>query len=921
MFSHKLDLLARICTFAFSQIDLYKKDYLEELSKIEKIESYEKYFKVEFMEDIYVNLNLNNRISNLDEVNLLFKKFYPRKEIMASNDIYGYYMSLLSKLSKSFICHRNGKIAFKYWKSEGGEDFIGPYDGINKIAYWNSLNRIFTTDILVIKYLLDNNMDNERYLEGYYFTLMLEDTQLDKILKKGVAETHVHKNAGINFYISWQNLMDLTGKKESDFEEIKFMNKIVGKEGIQNYVRGAAICRLVIANYLKYCNYDKEKFETHVDKTFKETSDVYKLIMDIYYGKTLIQYEYKFEDIWDEILKHINLNSVDDNPKTEIKKDILNKVFTDESYLKTSMENIFLFKCLKHMDENHEDEYFNKIFIQYIRIKNEVFQNKVQGNLIKGLENFQKYFKRSKQYKKIDKVFTETEYWRLVLENQFQNEHLEKLELRASMEVGSKEFISSKIKKTVKHMLEAYKGILVDKENLNKEKYESFGGRIPKIAQKVPRIGLVFHLLKSPDRQDSDKCWINYSSNEDEIQELHFGEHRKAYLNQIEALNELRESIPGLSDYIIGIDAASSENDTEPWVFAPVYEKARDSSYNKLFYNNIYNERIKNLGFTFHVGEDFRHLLTGLRRIDEVITHFKFHAGDRIGHGIALGVDVKKWVENHRVVILPRIEYLENLLWIWGVYKDGYYDKCFDSTYLEQEIMKHAEKIYQVMDGITIYNLWKAYRNKFKEFKPNESLRGDVDDDYTEEQCSLFCKYGNQNYCMFWNEEKLSHVQHCKCYLERMLEPIQIEVKYHDIEMLKHVQKIMCSKVSRKAIVVETNPSSNVAIGEVYSIFEHYIYNLNKRGLGEEAGIENSIMISINSDDPSVFNTNVSNEFAYIFYSLQEKDYSREEILLWIDKIRQYGMDSSFIEDRELDLCDIDIKIEELNQLIAHLEA
>ena len=60
-------------------------------------------------------------------------------------------------------------------------------------------------------------------------------------------------------------------------------------------------------------------------------------------------------------------------------------------------------------------------------------------------------------------------------------------------------------------------------------------------------------------------------------------------------------------------------------------------------------------------------------------------------------------------------------------------------------------------------------------------------------------------------------------------------------------------------------------------------------------------MVSINSDDPSVFNTNVSNEFAYIFYSLQEKGYSREDILLWIDKIRKYGMDSSFIKDRKLE--------------------
>ena len=71
-------------------------------------------------------------------------------------------------------------------------------------------------------------------------------------------------------------------------------------------------------------------------------------------------------------------------------------------------------------------------------------------------------------------------------------------------------------------------------------------------------------------------------------------------------------------------------------------------------------------------------------------------------------------------------------------------------------------------------------------------------------------------------------------------------------------------------------------------------------------------MVSINSDDPSVFNTNVSNEFAYIFYSLQEKGYSREDILLWIDKIRKYGMDSSFIEDRHMQTHEIIIEIDKI---------
>lgn len=36
----------------------------------------------------------------------------------------------------------------------------------------------------------------------------------------------------------------------------------------------------------------------------------------------------------------------------------------------------------------------------------------------------------------------------------------------------------------------------------------------------------------------------------------------------------------------------------------------------------------------------------------------------------------------------------------------------------------------------------------------------------------LFCKYGKKDRSIIWDEETLSHAMHCRCYLEKMLEPI-----------------------------------------------------------------------------------------------------------------------------------------------------
>ena len=50
------------------------------------------------------------------------------------------------------------------------------------------------------------------------------------------------------------------------------------------------------------------------------------------------------------------------------------------------------------------------------------------------------------------------------------------------------------------------------------------------------------------------------------------------------------------------------------------------------------------------------------------------------------------------------------------------------------------------------------------------------------------------------------------------------------------------------------------------------------------------IMVTVNSDDPAVFNTNVENELSYIYYAMEHSGYPKEDILIWLDQVRE--MDS-----------------------------
>lgn len=64
----------------------------------------------------------------------------------------------------------------------------------------------------------------------------------------------------------------------------------------------------------------------------------------------------------------------------------------------------------------------------------------------------------------------------------------------------------------------------------------------------------------------------------------------------------------------------------------------------------------------------------------------------------------------------------------------------------------------------------------------------------------------------------------------------------------------------------------------------------------EDGKDDHCVLVTINSDDPIIFNTSNENEMAYIYHALVHEGYQREKIMDWIDKIRQMGLDGSFVK-------------------------
>ncbi|EGT4137016.1 hypothetical protein EQZ09_04125 [Clostridium perfringens] len=906
MLNNKLDLRVSLLTFIFNNKIMLEENLLDEIILKNSKKSISKLFNI---------LNKKNNLTNLDEVNLLIKNYYSKEIYKKYNIKELYFIDRMSNLANEFISTRDDRFILKYWTCDDSK-LLGEYNNINRIAMWNTLSREVVVDNMVFQYLLNKGMKENIYLSKYHSLVHIEDLQLQQILSKGVAETHLHVNAGINFEIKWMELMS------SDFGKLGLKNiniasygEISDEEAIY-MIKQASIIRILLANFIfnrrynthfnsfyiesefdtcnckdNYCEYNK--FSNNIDKILRfnlnlELDEWFNTLKQNYIDVSYYDYEnnpLNSSISWDERLRN---------------KDWINKI-ARRKVRGASIENIFLFECFKgvneHCDEDHlcgdlrDDKIFVKLFYKYLLIKNIIYNLANEDNKIKGLDKFTDNFRVSTKLSSLNDM--RDMKMMLGLHCQLENKNLSKLEFRISFpSCNRKSKMEKECIRSLISFFDFYYKLLKDIENGKIEKYI------------VPKLGIIYHLIKMTD--DDEKCWINYV-NDEYSKSLYYMKNREVYGFQIDILTNLRNTVPYLSKYIIGIDTASVEHYTEPWVFAPIFKKARENEQRILVSNEeYYPSSISSLGFTFHVGEDFRHILTGLRNIYEVITQLNFRAGDRIGHGIVLGIDIEKWIEKNEIVILPRIEYLENLLWTWHMYtKDGISIE-YDINYIERKILEISKEIYGQENIITVSMLYRAYLDKFNNYSIKICEKEEIcnidtcigNDEFFSNESFEFCS--NFSKCdkieelkkTSWNLNKLKCANHCKVYLKRMNEPIEIKINRKDLTIFRDLQCKVKNIVIERGIVVETNPTSNRAIGQIENIFEHYISNLN------DVTKENNMLVTINTDDPCVFNSNINNEYAYIFYSLLHKGYERSLVLKWIDEVRQVALDTSFIKNR-----------------------
>ena len=779
------------------------------------------------------------------------------------------------------------------------------------------MSRLVVPDLFIAAFYVEAGMSKPSNLYGQGNNIELADKTLGKILCKGTAETHMHFNAGMEYNYLWQKMMDLriwNAAVESEKSYNKFSQKCnIGIESV--------IFRILCADYIENASEKYRDFQSYI--TACNSYGIENVMNKMTEGEEIIWIT-EFRQMY-KVLRYIgmaqNLYDEEDNDY------LFATIYRPYRYCRTSSELIFLFRCLSFLKQNGNDLWLMRLFLQYLRRKNGYFSEIIQTNNIQGLANFTLYYRQMGQKQKA--VLKMDERQETILRNiSLSVLHLKKLEIRIALDMYGgavlsdsvrnilKQEIKSAILECVKKILLAYQknmreamNIWDNEQKVTKEKLKCLDELCNSGKAMFPTLGIIIHFIKrnAVENRIGDMCWVRNAEekgNSDHILVL-----REKMVLWAEMIEELRSSIPLLGKYIVGIDAASEENNAEPWIFAPVYTAIRNKRLTRPLVQDQNGAvfRVNNIGFTYHVGEEFRHFLSGLRHIDEVVEHFFYKSGDRLGHAIVLGINVKEWIERNDVITIPVIEQMENLLWLWGnmVYRNWVIEIA--TEVLEGKILSYAKMIYAEINGMTVHMLYDAYIEKFQ-YNYKNSFRKEklYIQDETEAQnvgengVGHFCKYYSLKkspYGVLWTKEKIFCTFFCPLYYAKMQRPIFINVDEEELTVLQKAQQYVLREVEQKGIYIETNPTSNLSIGEGQELYDQHILRLNSSDLVSTDKDKREALITVNSDDPIIFNTNTENELAYMYYALVYKGYAKERVLRWIDKVRQMGMDSSFVKE------------------------
>jgi ssDNA-binding Zn-finger/Zn-ribbon topoisomerase 1 len=556
--------------------------------------------------------------------------------------------------------------------------------------------------------------------------------------------------------------------------------------------------------------------------------------------------------------------------------------------IEISGERHLYYRCLKQIFNYKEKESveLQLLFYLYLLIKNKFDCLFIQGNNKYGFDNFEKY--QSGKFDVIEDTIYAKLAVKLAVKYNMQENHIDKLELR----------ITPKKSKT-----------LLKKFIKNCDKFSEVGNNKNHF--------YVIHFIKNKNFD-----W-GIKDKEARLPICRESKLREKIGREAKIINLLRKNGGDASFRIFGIDAASHEVDCRPEVFGQVFRYLSNSYLNYPFLgyppDKIYRPQLRK---TYHAGEDFYDIIDGLRAIDEAMLFLQLKHGDRIGHGVALGLDPEKYYKD-RPIAMPLQNILDNCAWI--LYCIEKFGINISTSFYAQLISKFNESFNKLYNNYataekmissdlnTYIEAWKLRGDNpacyFDEIKRETDVK-----EITKQHLHPITEWGKYNFCyrekycnINANIYSLYHKYHFDFNLKKAAkepEELKIDKKYikEYIELVKQIQIIMKNLVLRKGVAVESNPSSNFLISKLDNIAELPIFNIFPIDESENDFLR--LNVSVNTDDQGVFFTSLVKEYTLLAGTLQNeinsnghRKYSDDKILNWIKHLIDNSKEQCFMQN------------------------
>jgi hypothetical protein len=350
---------------------------------------------------------------------------------------------------------------------------------------------------------------------------------------------------------------------------------------------------------------------------------------------------------------------------------------------------------------------------------------------------------------------------------------------------------------------------------------------------------------------------------------------------------------PDSLEIVRGIDLCADELGVPLWTMIPLVTTVRFGASIARRRRSKVTESDVSLRATIHAGKDYVHLLGGIRRVDEIVEYLDLREGDRIGHGVALGVDPLSWCQDKTDLAIPKGERLLDLIWVWKMLSDRPVSDGYKwSSWIIEELSRLSTEIFgqrhapsdllQFVDLLHhpayLFQLGfpsgrvQALSAGMRRFIPRLRRRG----------WQINASSDAWRLAVNWLTDR--------GVFRRSQKVEWIDVR-EEAELVQFLQSRVRELLGSRGLVVEINPSSNLLIGHLGDFEHHPLWRLRPpHGKGDARPVS----VCIGSDDPITFATTLPEEYQLLHDAMVSAGLSTDESDAWLEAARISGLASRF---------------------------